>query len=131
MMADSDAVAAGNGHIEVDSYTVTYGHTKVKITREGAMWLVHAQGGPHFGAKFSDGDHQAMMSTAVEYARRLDQAQQKIEAAQKDRDDIHAWLGSAVYADGPCRYCGDTGIIGAESNPGRRHCPACNPKGER
>lgn len=28
--------------------------------------------------------------------------------------------------DGPCQFCGGTGIIGAESNPGRRYCPACH-----
>lgn len=35
----------------------------------------------------------------------------------------------SVGQDGACRYCGDSGIIGSESNPGRRYCPACNHPG--
>jgi hypothetical protein len=45
-----------------------------------------------------------------------------------DRQAARVRLHEAWYAArrvAPCRYCGDTGIIGAESNPGRSHCSEC------
>jgi hypothetical protein len=45
-----------------------------------------------------------------------------VERETKDRT-VTVRVGKVA----PCKFCGDTGIIGAESNPGRRFCPDCNP----
>lgn len=72
------------------------------------------------GAQRSSGVGSTGSSGAVEAERRQDQAEPCNSAPPTN---------SEVWQDGPCRYCGGTGIIGAESNPGRRYCPACNAAG--
>jgi hypothetical protein len=48
-----------------------------------------------------------------------------IAERQVARVRLHeAWYAARRVA--PCRYCDDTGIIGAESNPGRSHCSECS-----
>lgn len=49
---------------------------------------------------------------------------------QQELRRLHAAIEAAGQPDAPCRYCGGAGIIGSESNPGRRYCPACNPLGQ-
>jgi hypothetical protein len=79
------------------------------------------------------------------YVTAVEVGQEKITAIRSlhSSRDVSAWDGygrrvcaechqtwpcatiKALAGVAPCRYCGDTGIIGAESNPGRSHCSEC------